>query len=135
MIDEIQNLGILPENITTKKYLDLRMAGTDTPLTIPFIEYKSMLASFGEEHRDLFGFFPSNELEIANVRVEVTGHRTKIGNSLVDLSLVKPEPIHYAKVYFDENVVNTPFYSRESLPVGFEIPGPAIIIDSNSSPF
>ncbi|RZD35875.1 MAG: 5-oxoprolinase [Methanobacteriota archaeon] len=133
LIDEIQNLGILPENITTKKYLDLRMAGTDTPLTIPFIEYKSMLASFGEKHRALFGFFPSNELEIANVRVEVTGHRTKIGNSSVDLSLVRPEPIHYAEVYFDKNVVNTPFYSRESLPVGFEIPGPAIIIDSNST--
>ncbi|SVC88611.1 uncharacterized protein METZ01_LOCUS341465, partial [marine metagenome] len=81
LIDEIQNLGILPENITTKKYLDLRMAGTDTPLTIPFTEYESMLVSFVERHRDLFGFSPPNELEIANVRVEVTGHRTKIDNS------------------------------------------------------
>ena len=133
LFDEIQNLGILPENITTKKYLDLRMVGTDTPLTIPFTEYESMLVSFGERHRDLFGFSPSNELEIANVRVEVTGHRTKIDNSSVDLSLVKPEPIHCAEVYFDENVVNTPFYPRESLPVGFEILGPAIIIDSNST--
>ena len=60
LIDEIKNLGILQENITTKKYLDLRMVGTDTPLIIPFADYKSMLASFRKKHSDLFGFLPSN---------------------------------------------------------------------------
>ena len=133
LIDEIKNLGILQENITTKKYLDLRMVGTDTPLTIPFAAYKSMLASFRKKHSDLFGFLPSNELEIANVRVEVSGHRTKVGDSFVDYSLAKPKPIHYAEVYFDDNFVSTPLYSIESLPIGFEISGPAIIIDRNST--
>ena len=56
LIDEIKNLGILQENITIKKYLDLRMVGTDTPLIIPFADYKSMLASFRKKHSDLFGF-------------------------------------------------------------------------------
>jgi len=133
LIDEIKNLGILQENITTKKYLDLRMVGTDTPLIIPFADYKSMLASFRKKHSDFFGFFPSNELEIANVRVEVSGHRTKVGDSFVDCSLAKPKPIHYAEVYFDDNFVSTPLYSIESLPIGFEISGPAIIIDRNST--
>ncbi len=133
LIEEVKNLGIPSENIVIKKYLDLLVAGTDNPLTIPLTGYESMLASFGVKHKDLFGFSPSANLEIANVRVEVIGHRTKIGDSLVDYSLAKPKPIHYAEVYFDDNFVSTPLYSRENLPVGFEILGPAIIIDSNST--
>ena len=133
LIEEVKNLGILSENIVIKRYLDLLVAGTDNPLTIPLTEYESMLASFGEKHKDLFGFSPSDNLEIANVRVEVTGHRTKIGDASVDHSLAKPKPIHYAEVHFDDNFVSTPLYSRESLPVGFEILGPATIIDSNST--
>ena len=133
LIEEVKNLGILSENIVIKRYLDLLVAGTDNPLTTPLTEYESMLASFGEKHKDLFGFSPSDNLEIANVRVEVTGHRTKIGDASVDHSLAKPKPIHYAEVHFDDNFVSTPLYSRESLPIGFEISGPAIIIDRNST--
>jgi len=133
LINEIKNLGVLPRDIVRNNFLDLRVAGTDNPITISFTDYNKMLESFEEKHKKLFGFSPSQDLEIANARVEITGHQIKIGESSVDSELPKPKPISHTKIYFDKQFVKTPVYSRESLPTGFELAGPIMIMDSNST--
>ena len=69
LIDEITKLGI--DEIYSQHFFDLRVKGTDKFLTIPFAEYKSVIKEFGKRHMELFGFSPSDELEVANLRVEV----------------------------------------------------------------
>ena len=78
LIDELQELGVPSGNITKKNFMDLRVVGTDSTLTIACSNFDQMIVSFEEKHTNLFGFSPSGELEIANIRVEVSGSRTKI---------------------------------------------------------
>ena len=92
-----------------------------------------MIVSFEEKHTNLFGFSPSGELEIANIRVEVSGSRTKIEEQKPNPNLSTPATIGQSEVYFNNQSASTPIYSRDSLPEGFELAGPAMITDLNST--
>ncbi|MED6306105.1 MAG: hydantoinase/oxoprolinase family protein, partial [Candidatus Thermoplasmatota archaeon] len=133
LVDEIQELGVPSDNITKKKFMDLRVAGTDSTLTIPCSNFGHMVVSFEEKHRNLFGFSPSGELEIANIRVEVSGSRTEIEEQKPNPDLSTPDTIGQSEVYFNNEFASTPIYSRDSLPEGFELAGPAMITDLNST--
>ena len=133
LTEELQNLGISPGNISSKHFLDLRVTGTDSSLPVPFSDFNRMVASFEQKHRNLFGFLPSKDLEVANIRVEVSGSRTQIEDERLNLDLPEPVPIAQSRVYFNHQFLGTPVYSRESLPSGFELAGPAMITDANST--
>jgi 5-oxoprolinase (ATP-hydrolysing) len=133
LIDELQELGVPSGNITKKNFMDLRVAGTDSTLTIACSNFDQMIVSFEEKHTNLFGFSPSGELEIANIRVEVSGSRTKIEEQKPNPNLSTPATIGQSEVYFNNQSASTPIYSRDSLPEGFELTGPAMITDLNST--
>ena len=133
LIEEIQKLGVSPDNITKKHFMDLRVAGTDSTITIPCSNFDQMVGSFEERHRNLFGFSPSGELEIANIRVEVSGSRTEIEEQKPNPDLSRPATIGQSEVYFNHQFMSTSIYSRDSLPEGFELAGPAMITDLNST--
>jgi 5-oxoprolinase (ATP-hydrolysing) len=132
LIEEIQKLGV-SDNIVKEYFMDLRVAGTDSTITIACSNFDQMVESFEERHRNLFGFLPSGELEIANIRVEVSGSRTKIEEQKPNSDLSSPATIGQSEVYFNHQFVSTPIYSRDSLPEGFELAGPAMITDLNST--
>ena len=133
LIEELENLGISSSHITSNYFLDLRVLGTDSSITIPVSVIDKMHSMFEEKHRNLFGFSPVGELEITNVRLEVIGSREGIDeSSLISISS-KPEPIDYCEVYFDNQFMDSPIYSKDSLPQGFELLGPSIIHDPNST--
>ena len=132
LIEEIQKLGV-SDNIAKEHFMDLRVVGTDSTITIPCSNFDQMVGSFEERHRNLFGFLPSGELEIANIRVEVSGSRTEIEEQKPNPDLSSPATIGQSEVYFNHQFMSTPIYSRDSLPEGFELAGPAMITDLNST--
>ena len=132
LIEEIQKLGV-SDNIAKEHFMDLRVVGTDSTITIPCSNFDQMVGSFEERHRNLFGFLPSGELEIANIRVEVSGSRTEIEEQKPNPDLSSPVTIGQSEVYFNHQFMSTPIYSRDSLPEGFELAGPAMITDLNST--
>jgi len=133
LVEELESLGIESRHIVSNHLLDLRVAGTDNSITIPVSEIDEMNSRFKEKHRDLFGFYPVGELEIENARLEVTGSRKTIDESSLVSNSSKSEPIDYCEVYFDKKFIDTPIYSKDSLPSGFKLFGPAIIHDPNST--
>ena len=132
LIEEIQKLGV-SDNIAKEHFMDLRVVGTDSTITIPCSNFDQMVGSFEERHRNLFGFLPSGELEIANIRVEVSGSRTEIEEQKPNPDLSSPATIGQSEVYFNHQFMSIPIYSRDSLPEGFELAGPAMITDLNST--
>ncbi|HJM81233.1 MAG TPA: hydantoinase/oxoprolinase family protein, partial [Candidatus Poseidoniia archaeon] len=132
LIEEIQKLGV-SDNIAKEHFMDLRVVGTDSTITIPCSNFDQMVESFEEIHRNLFGFSPSGELEIVNIRVEVSGSRTEIEEQKPNPDLSSPVTIGQSEVYFNHQFMSTPIYSRNSLPEGFELTGPAMITDLNST--
>ena len=133
LAEEITKLGITDDNISKNKFLDLRVKGTDKFLTIPFTEYEVMIQEFKIRHKELFGFSPSSILEIANLRVEVSGQRTKVTN-YINPNLTKSLiPQSQSKVFFDNHFFETKIYARDNLPINVDLEGPIIVTDSISN--
>ena len=130
LINEITKLGI--EDVDSQHFFDLRVKGTDKFLTIPFADYKTVIKQFRNRHKNLFGFFPSKELEVANLRVEVRGQTARLTDyNVIDTKKVKP--ISQSEVFFENEFVRTEIYERENLPIGTELVGPVIVTDRNSN--
>jgi N-methylhydantoinase A len=75
---------------------------------------------------------PEIKANIVNVNTTVQGHKIPFDISLLnnklDKRLVLDDAfIEYRKVYFKDKFINTPIYSRDRMPFEFEIKGPAII--------
>ena len=131
LIDEINNLGI--NEISKQRFFDLRVKGTDKFLTIPFAEYDSVIKEFKIKHKELFGFFPSEDLEVANLRVEVNGQMERIEVHSHAETNKAIKSISQTELFIDNKFVKTKIYERENLPIGTKFDGPVIITDLNSN--
>jgi 5-oxoprolinase (ATP-hydrolysing) len=119
-----------------RRELDLRPSGADTFITLEYMGFDVTLTHFLEQYRKIFGFSLENTpLEVANIRMNIHesaeffipfagGRRT---------SGLSPEPLLFQDIYYPEGQLSAPVYQRESLPCNRRIPGPALIIDQNST--
>jgi N-methylhydantoinase A/oxoprolinase/acetone carboxylase beta subunit len=124
---------------------DLRYVGQGYELRVPFPDGKfdqaaleQIFARFAELHRAEYGHvFEASPIEIVNIRVTGIGRLPKIGSQPAiggsrDESLVKT-----ARCAFRRNgaleVLETPFYRRHLLPLAEPVPGPAIVLQTDST--
>ena len=131
LINEINNLGI--NEISKQRFFDLRVKGTDKFLTIPFGEYGSVIKEFKIKHKELFGFFPSEDLEVANLRVEVNGQMERIEFHSHEETNKPIKSISQTELFIDNKFVKTKIYERDKLSIGTKFDGPVIITDLNSN--
>ena len=124
LVNEITKLGI--EEVYRQHFFDLRVKGTDKFLTIPYAEYRSVIKEFRIKHKELFGFFPSEELEVVNLRVEVKGKRARIADHNSADTDAPVKSISETEVFFGNNFVKTEIYAGEILPIGTELDGQSL---------
>jgi N-methylhydantoinase A len=125
---------------------DLRYVGQGYELRVPFpggaldpAGLHQVLQRFGELHRVEYGHvFESSPIEIVNIRVSGIGRMPKIapsrpegGGSLAE-ALAKTARCAFRRDGSLEEVM-TPFYRRALLPLGQRIPGPAIVLQTDST--
>lgn len=129
---------VSPESIGYEIYLDLRYSGQEFTLRTPVDEAHlhqgdkaAIRKSFDEMHLERFGHFaPKESVEVINVRVVGLSRRPTqtIGSST---ATGDGPNRHSREVGFTEGgkVIkrNCDVWQRETLPVGFEVVGPAII--------
>jgi N-methylhydantoinase A len=92
---------------------------------------------FEEKHRQRYSFdLPDSPLEIANIRV--------VGRGVIQgVSLQESEDgadadasgavDHSDEVYFEGEWMETPIYTRDMLRPGNEVPGPAIVVQDDTT--
>jgi N-methylhydantoinase A len=134
------------ERITFSRRGDLRYVGQGYELTLPFppgeitIEgLAKVWQAFHAAHQSEYGqAFEASAIEIVNVRVIGTGRFDKIarlsipsGGLLVD-ARVKVAPCLF-RVDGRLSSFDTTFYRRDKLGAGVRIPGPAIILQTDST--
>jgi 5-oxoprolinase (ATP-hydrolysing) len=134
--EKLREQGFLEENIRTESYLNLRYEGTDTAI---MVERPKDGNDFVSEFERLFqleyGFELQNrKILICDVRVKGIG----ITNILKpkELGLCKraaPKPEASYRVYFSSGWHNTPLFKLENLGFTDSVPGPAIIMNGNST--
>jgi N-methylhydantoinase A len=138
--------GIAPEDTVFERSGDLRYVGQGYELRVPFAEGRldqfalaQIFAQFAELHRAEYGHvFEASPVEIVNIRVTAIGRLRKITamrpmrNGSLGEALVKTAPCGFRGDGGLE-LVMTPFYRRDLLPLEQPIPGPAIVLQIDST--
>ncbi|MEM7742328.1 MAG: hydantoinase/oxoprolinase family protein [Pseudomonadota bacterium] len=146
LLDQYRTDGVAPERVSFKRTADVRYVGQGYELRIPVQDgafdtaaETKLFQEFERRHEAEYGrSFPGSPMEIVNIRLTGIGETQKItaqtaptGGSL-DQALVATRPSVF-RVGQDLMTLDTAFYHRDALPVDQEIPGPAIILQQDST--
>ncbi|CAK9147854.1 unnamed protein product [Ilex paraguariensis] len=136
---KLQEQGFKEENITTETYLNLRYEGTDTAIMVkrPRNEHGSG-ADYATEFVKLFqqeyGFKLQNRnILICDVRVRGVGVTNILKPRALEPASGAPKVEGHYNVYFGNKWHDTPLFKLEDLGYGHVMPGPAIIMNGNST--
>tara|TARA_S200000501_G_scaffold175850_1_gene165556 strand:- start:7280 stop:9337 length:2058 start_codon:yes stop_codon:yes gene_type:complete len=140
------------ERIEKKKQLysvtlDARYVGQNFELQVTYKEAKSweipmpldadeVIDRFNAAHEQLYGFANTDEqIEVVNIRLNVSGNFNEPSESNKKNTTIKSvNPISERLVWFDdEKPLKTNVFDRNDLKAGFEIEGPAIIEQFDST--
>ena len=142
---DLENDGVLPERQHYHKYAECRYHGQGFELRADMPEsevtlqnVKDIVANFHQQHRLDYGYaFDDREVELITIRVisteDVTplkvGRLEKANGMAIDSALLYSRPT----IFDGGATIETPRYDRGGLKAGHRVPGPAIIIQHNST--
>jgi N-methylhydantoinase A len=138
----LQNEGVAPADMRTSYQVDLRYRGQGLRLTVEFdikeLQQRGLPAiseRFDAEHKRLFTFALELEHELVTLRATVQGKGVKIKRRLLAGGGSDPKAaiVSKQKAYMDGKDVSAPVYQRSLLKAGNRIPGPAIVIEMDST--
>ena len=136
-VELIKKQGLKLTSISSSFSVDMQFIGQthilriNLPNSNPDLEY--LQKSFEKSYLNRFKVrLPEIKANIVNVNTTVQGHKIPFDISLLNNKLDKrlvldDALIEHRKVYFKDKFINTPIYSRDRMPFEFEIKGPAII--------
>ncbi|EEF34656.1 5-oxoprolinase 1 [Ricinus communis] len=136
---KLQGQGFREENITTETYLNLRYEGTDTSIMVRrHVNEDGSRYDYAVEFVKLFqkeyGFKLQNRnILICDVRVRGIGVTNILKPQVLQPTSGSPKVEGDYKVYFGNGWLNTPLFKLENLGPGDIMPGPAIIMNGNST--
>ena len=146
LTEQFLNDGLDHSDISFKRSGDLRYVGQGYELRIMFPDsalddagLEDVFNQFHAQHRAEYGHdFPESPIEVVNVRVTGIGEMPKVSRPEVgagqskEQALIKSAPCMF-RANGSLDSFETAFYQREHLPVGEKVPGPAIIIQRDST--
>ena len=134
--------GVAKKDQTISYQADLRYHGQGLTLTVDVdlgdIKKKGLDAigdQFDEMHRQLFTFALEEEKEPVNLRAVVNGKATTVKPAVIEKGgrSAKDAVIAEHKVYVDGKDRDAKLYHRSKLKAGNHIPGPAIVLEMDST--
>jgi len=134
--------GVAKRDQTISYQADLRYHGQGLTLTVDVdlkeIKKKGLDAigdQFDEMHRQLFTFALDEEKELVNLRAVVNGKATTVKPAVIEKGgkSARDAVIAEHKVYVDGKDRDAKLYHRSKLKAGNEIPGPAIVLEMDST--
>jgi N-methylhydantoinase A len=131
---DVRAEGIPSESIVIEKMLDMRYRGQSYELTVPFGE--GFIIGFHETHHRAYGTSRDGaEVEIVNLRVRATGRVSTPQIIPLPLGSADPAPawIERREVWYPSGPVYVPIYRGELLSPGNIVPGPAVIVRSDTT--
>ncbi len=114
--------------------LDLRYAGSETPLNVDEPGDGDWPRAFAEVHAARFGYTREGrpvEIVTARVRVRAPGTRPALP---APRGPAAPAPLRHARAWFpDDGWVEAPVFAREELAPGADLAGPAVVIEDTGT--
>ena len=136
-VELIKKQGLKLTSISSNFSLDMQFIGQthilriELPNSNPDLDY--LQKSFEKSYLNRFKVKLSEiKANIVNVNTTIQGHKAPFDISLLNNKLdrrldLDDALLEYRNVYFKDKFLNTPIYSRDRMPFEFEMNGPAII--------
>ncbi len=140
--DELKAEGIPEADITVTFEIDVRYAGQafEVPMEVIRADLEShgigwLTTRFDEEHRRLFTFNMDSEHEIVNLRAVAMGKALDLPAAKLEQGNGDPSPakLRDHQLWIDGAMRPAIIYDRAKLKAGDVIPGPAIVIEMDST--
>ncbi|GAW41159.1 Acetophenone carboxylase gamma subunit [Brevundimonas sp. SH203] len=132
--------GFASEAISTHARAEIKFAGSDTPLVVPFGPAEAMAEAFEDLHRRRFGFFAENKaLVVETLEVEAIGHSGERPSGQTPLSMEPlatsgpPDIAAELTVRMAGEDRRTPVYRRDAFAPGHAVDGPAILLEDTGT--
>ncbi|XP_058180943.1 5-oxoprolinase 1 [Rhododendron vialii] len=136
---KLQEQGFREENVTIETFLNLRYEGTDTAIMVRGHKKEDgsrgdYAAEFVKLFQQEYGFKLENRnIIMCDVRVRGIGVTNILKPRGLEPASGDPKAEGCFKVYFESEWHDTPLFKLEDLGYGHAIPGPAIIMNGNST--
>jgi 5-oxoprolinase (ATP-hydrolysing) len=133
-LNEVARQGVPQARIEIKRRVHLRYEGTDSALIVAFDSMVEMTTAFELQYRQRFSFLMSGRSLVAEaVSVEAIGRSDAPISRVAGASVVAGAPIGQAMITCHGISLASAVYQRDSLAVGQQIMGPAILAEKNST--
>jgi len=131
---DLEAQGFSPDAISTLSRAEIKFAGSDTPLVVPFGPAAEMAVAFEALHRRRFGFFAEGKaLVVETLEVETVGRSDQAPTSPLTASAAELEIVAQLSIRMAGEDHATPVYRREALTPGVAVDGPAILLEDTGT--
>ena len=135
VIDNVVAEGVSRKHVHCQSLVELRFAGTDSPLNVEYNE--DLVDAFHSAHETRFGWTNRHrQIEVVAIRVEATGDSTNLPEDtsrLVERTLLISRDAE-TKMTFDGTTYDRAgVHYRSSLSPGIYIPGPLQILEDHAT--
>ncbi|AIA74185.1 hydantoinase [Halomonas campaniensis] len=137
--DRLRHENVADEDVVLQRGISMRYQGQWRSLQVPMNNsahsLKDAMETFHQEHERQFSFRQDTQpVEIYQLHLRAIGKTPKPSFTPFEKIVgVTVEPHAQRDVFFDGQWHATPIYQRETLPPGFELAGPAIIDQLDST--
>ncbi len=131
----LESEGIPGDRARRERRLDLRYRGTETALAVAEPDDGDWEAAFAREHGARFGYVRAGRaVEIATARVHVREVAEPLRLPAAAPRAGAPLPLRTAEAWFPGvGRAEVPVFAREALAPGFELEGPAILLEDTGT--
>lgn len=138
--ERLEHEGVPEERMLFQRFIDMRYLGQwrslAVPVGTPITSLDDAVAIFHEEHGREHNYKRTDApVEVYRLTVSATGLSPKAQFAKHAVKGIKPVPVGYRDVVFDESPapIRTPIYNRDELPAGTLVEGPAVIDQLDST--
>ncbi len=131
---ELAAQGFADNQIAVVARAEVKFAGSDTPLTVPFGPAEAMRAEFETLHRRRFGFFAeSKALAVETLEVEAAGVSDRIADAPRAAGGGPAAPVNEIPVWMAGEHRQAPVWRRTDLAPGAVVDGPAVLLEDTGT--
>ncbi|MFA4892549.1 hydantoinase B/oxoprolinase family protein [Brevundimonas sp.] len=127
--------GFADRSITVLVRAEIKFAGSDTPLSVPFGPADEMRAEFEALHRQRFGFFAEDKaLVVETLEAEAVAASDQAASTpFTGGSEGPPAAVAHVPVRMTGADHDTPVYRRDAFGPGAAVDGPAVILEDTGT--
>jgi 5-oxoprolinase (ATP-hydrolysing) len=132
---DLEAQGFAPAAVSVIARAEIKFAGSDTPLVVPFGPAVDMAAAFEALHRRRFGFYAQDKaLMVETLEVEAVGHAEQTPSTPFSPTTTgRLQPVAELTVRMAGADRSTPVYRRDTLTPGAGVDGPAILLEDTGT--